>query len=690
MNGRNQDSGIWQAILLIAAMLLCFSVLPAQAAGLLSPKDGSLPPLEIRDHHVGVVIEDGYAVTTVEQVFHNPHGRDLEAIYSFPVPEHGAVSEFTMWIDGKPVSGEVLEKKEARRVYEEEKAAGREAGLTEKDSYKTFDISVSPVRAGQDTRIRLVYLQTATVDHSIGRFLYPLEEGGVDEEKLSFWTANEKVSGSFSFDLTLKPGYPVDAIRVPNQPQAQVSKNSDGSWQVHIGSQGGGTPVVEEGQPQPAFNPQQQAAGAAFTLDQDLVVYWRHQSGLPGSVDLVAYKPEAGKRGTFMLTVTPGDDLKPITEGSDWIFVLDVSGSMNGKYATLADGVQRAMGKMRANDRFRIVLFNNSSRELTHGYVNATPERIKHYSDQLANYQPGGGTNLYAGLSDGLRSMDADRTTAIVLVTDGVANVGETEQKAFIKLLGKKDVRLFTFIMGNSANRPMLEALTRHSNGFAVSISNSDDIVGKILEASSKVTHEALHGVTLDIDGIKVADLTPQSIGSLYRGQQLVMLGHYWGDGEAKVTLKGKVSGEKKVYSTRFAFPDVATDNPELERIWAYASIQQMQQQMEDFGEEADTKQAITELAVEHSLVTDQTSMVVVRDEVFEARGIKRLNKQRLAVEEQARQVRAAQAPTSNRVDKKQPMYQSPRPSYSSGSGGGAMGWLLLPMAGLMLWRRRK
>ncbi len=690
MNGRNQDSGIWQAILLIAAMLLCFSVLPAQAAGLLSPKDGSLPPLEIRDHHVGVVIEDGYAVTTVEQVFHNPHGRDLEAIYSFPVPEHGAVSEFTMWIDGKPVSGEVLEKKEARRVYEEEKAAGREAGLTEKDSYKTFDISVSPVRAGQDTRIRLVYLQTATVEHSIGRFLYPLEEGGVDEEKLSFWTANEKVSGSFSFDLTLKPGYPVDAIRVPNQPQAQVSKNSDGSWQVHIGSQGGGTPVVEEGQAQPAFNPQQQAAGAAFTLDQDLVVYWRHQSGLPGSVDLVAYKPEAGKRGTFLLTVTPGDDLKPITEGSDWIFVLDVSGSMNGKYATLADGVQRAMGKMRANDRFRIVLFNNSSRELTHGYVNATPERIKHYSDQLANYQPGGGTNLYAGLSDGLRSMDADRTTAIVLVTDGVANVGETEQKAFIKLLGKKDVRLFTFIMGNSANRPMLEALTRHSNGFAVSISNSDDIVGKILEASSKVTHEALHGVTLDIDGIKVADLTPQSIGSLYRGQQLVMLGHYWGDGEAKVTLKGKVSGEKKVYSTRFAFPDVATDNPELERIWAYASIQQMQQQMEDFGEEADTKQAITELAVEHSLVTDQTSMVVVRDEVFEARGIKRLNKQRLAVEEQARQVRAAQAPTSNRVDKKQPMYQSPRPSYSSGSGGGAMGWLLLPMAGLMLWRRRK
>jgi Ca-activated chloride channel family protein len=692
MNGRKVNSGIWQVVLLAAAMLLCFSVLPAQAAGLLTPADGSLPPLEIRDHHVSVVIEDGYAVTTVEQVFRNPHSMDLEAIYSFPVPEHGAVSEFTLWIDGKPISGEVLEKKEARRVYEEEKSAGREAGLTEKDSYKTFEVAVSPVRAGQDTRIRLVYLQTARVDSGIGRYLYPLEEGGVDEEKLAFWTANEKVTGSFGFDLILKPGYPVDAIRVPNQPGAQVNQNADGSWQVHIGSQAAAAPAEEQGQSQnqtPAFNPQQQGSGAVFTLDKDLVVYWRHQSGLPGSVDLVAYKPEAGKRGTFMLTVTPGDDLKPITEGSDWIFVLDVSGSMQGKYATLADGVQRALGKMRGNDRFRIVLFSDNSRELTSGYVNATPEQIRHYSEILANTQPGGSTNLYAGIADGLRSIDADRTSAIVLVTDGVANVGETAQKGFIKLLGKKDVRLFTFIMGNSANRPLLEALTRHSNGFAVSISNSDDIVGKILEASSKVTHRALHGVTLDIDGIKVADLTPQQIGSLYRGQQLVMLGHYWGDGEAEVTLKGKVSGENKVYATRFAFPQVATDNPELERIWAYASIQQMQQKMEDFGEEADTKQAITELAVEHGLVTDYTSMVVLREEVFEARGIKRLNKQRLAIEQQARQVRAQQAPRSNRVDSNRPMYSSPRPSYS-GSGGGAMGWLLLPLGGLWLRRRRK
>ena len=106
------------ALLLAGGLLFCG---PGQAAGLLTPADGSGAQLDIREHHVDVVVEDGYAITTVNQVFFNSHGMDLEAIYSFPVPEKAAVAEFTVWIDGKPVSGEVLEKQQARQVYESEK-----------------------------------------------------------------------------------------------------------------------------------------------------------------------------------------------------------------------------------------------------------------------------------------------------------------------------------------------------------------------------------------------------------------------------------------------------------------------------------------------------------------------------------------------------------------------------------------
>jgi len=654
------------------------------AAGLLTPANGNLPTLQIKQHNVSVIIEDGYAITEVEQVFHNPHAQDLEAVYSFPVPEKAAVAEFTIWIDGKPVTGEVLEKQKAREVYEQEKAAGRETGLTEKDAYKTFDISVSPVRAGQDTRVRFVYLQAAHMDTGIGRYVYPLEEGGVDEQKLAFWTANTEVMEAFSFKLTLKSDYPVEALRFPNQPAATPQRNANGDWVVQLANS---NTALQEGQPSTANKP-------VFNLDKDLLVYWRHKDGLPGSVDMVTYKSANEKRGTFMLTLTPGDDLKPVTEGSDWVFVLDISGSMQGKYASLADAVQKALGKMRNNDRFRIILFNNNARELTSGYVNATPENIKHYSDAVAQVTPGNGTNLYTGLASALKSIDADRSSAIILVTDGVANVGEVHQRKFIELLKKKDIRLFTFIMGNSANRPLLEAMTNVSNGFAMSISNSDDIVGKVLQASSKMTHENLHGVKLAIkahnkSNLKTADLTPANIGSLYRGQQLIIFGHYFGDGVADIKLTGKISGVERTYQTQISFPSMDVRNPEIERLWAYASIEGMMEEINHFGEKADIKQAVTDIALEYGLVSDYTSMVVVRDEMYDTYGIKRTNQQRLKIEHAAQQQRAQQPSVSHRVDKSQPMFKKSRPGFSG--GGGALNiWMLMLLLPVLMLRRNK
>jgi len=151
---------------LIAIILALFVVGTADAAGLLTPK-GQSGSLDIRDHKVKVVVEDGYVLTEIEQVFINSGGNDVEAVYSFPVPSHAAVAEFTYWIDGNPVTGEVLKKQEARDLYEQERAAGRETALAEKDEYRSFDISVYPVRANADVRVRLVYVQSTSTDTGI-------------------------------------------------------------------------------------------------------------------------------------------------------------------------------------------------------------------------------------------------------------------------------------------------------------------------------------------------------------------------------------------------------------------------------------------------------------------------------------------------------------------------------------------
>ncbi|MCH2037936.1 MAG: VIT and VWA domain-containing protein [Rickettsiales bacterium] len=686
-------------------MYLCLMMIMipqfSMAAGLLTPKGGHMEELRIKDHHVKVVVEDGYALTTITQTFHNPHDQDLEAIYSFPVPEKATVSQFTMWIDGKPIHGEVLEKEKARQVYEEQKAAGNDVGITEKKSFKTFDVSVSPVRKGQETKIQLGYIQPAHVDMGIGRYVYPLEEGGVDEEKMSFWTANEAVDNQFSFDLILRSSYAVDGIRLPNHPQAIINQNGE-EWHVHIGNNTA-SEQDQNTQVQQALTlannmeeerRSQQHSGTVYSLDTDIVVYYRHADNLPASVDLVTYKPDANKPGTFMVTLTPGMDLQPITEGRDWIFVLDISGSMQGKYHTLAEGVSRALKNMAPNERFRIVLFNDRPSELTRGYTNATAENVRHYINQVSNVNPNQGTNVFGGLRLALNGLDDDRTASIILVTDGVANVGVTQQKKFIELVESYDVRLFTFIMGNSANRPVLTSMTDASGGFAMNVSNSGDIIGSILLAKSKVSHQALHGASLDISGIKTYDMTPKQVRSLYRGQQLIVFGHYSGGGEAKVTLKGKISGETKQYTTRFKFPETSNDNPEIERLWAYATIEELTRELNNFGHNADTKQAITDLGVEYSLVTDNTSMVVVKEEVFKTLGIDRKNQKRLEREYQAQQKRAANSVQNRRVDATQPMFNHNRPTTRNSGGGGAGSldmWfimLLLPLL-VMVSRNR-
>lgn len=700
---------------LIITLTLLLAGLHVSAAGLLTPTSNNLVPLELAEHHVDVVIENGYSVTTVTQVFENPHATDLEAIYSFPVPTHAAVAEFSVWIDGKQIVGEVLEKKRAKTIYQLEKDAGNQVGLTEKNSYKTFQIQVSPVRAGKNTKIQMRYYQLANVDLGVGRWVYQLEDGGVDEEALSFWDTNSKVSKVFSFNATLRSSYPIDAVRLPNHSQATVTQVSNNEWRISLTKKGNTSVKPQTNSDEQTRDVQQtylrshpeaqeileyqeiqkssnlalstsNSNHSVFDLNEDIVIYWRHQQGLPGSIDLVTYRQNKSAKGTFMMTFTPGDELSPISRGKDWNFILDISGSMQGKFSSLVEGVSQSIKKMNPQDRVRIILFNNVAYELTQGYENATPENIQHILSQLTSVSPENGTNLYAGLEQGLDSLDSDRATGIILVTDGVANVGHTEKQHFFKLLKKNDVRLFTFIMGNSANHPMLEPLARRSGGFALNISNADDIVGRVMQATQKLSHQAFHDVEVKINGVKVSDLTPKHVGSLYQGQQLVVMGHYWKSGNAKVELITKISGKKKVYTTRVNFPEIDELNPELERLWSYAQITELEERMQDFANE-DHKQAITEIALEYGIVTDYTSMLVLQEEQFQAYNIKRNNKQRVKQESNAKIQRSKKTVTSKRVDSKQPAFQKSRPSPT---GGGSLSWLFVLLLSSKLFNFRR
>lgn len=651
------------AIALVAAL----SASTASAAGLLKPIGGRDAGAHIKSHHVEVVINPGFAQTVVDQVFGNASDTDFEACYSFPIPKSASLSELSLWIDGHEVLGEVIEKEKAKKIYENQRQQGKDTALAEKNDFKTFDIRVGHVRAGQDTRVRLVYYQPLEIDLNIGRFVYPLAEGGVDDERIAFWETDNRVREAFSFKLTLKSAFPVKDVRLPGyETQAQITQSTNETgvvYDVLIGSQEGGA-----------------------TLSRDIVFYYRLDESTPARVELIPYRASPDQPGTFMAVITPAADLKRIAEGCDWIFVLDRSGSMSGgKITMLVDGVAKILGKLSPTDRFKIVSFNDRATDETSGFVAATAENVQSWSTHVRSLQAEGGTALFAGLEKAYHGLDNDRTTGVILVTDGCCNIGPTEHAAFLKLLRSYDLRLFTFVMGNSANQPLMERLAKDSGGFAMNVSDSDDIVGRLLQAKIHILHECMHDVRLSFSGEKVKDLTPTAPGNLYAGQQLVTFGRYSGHGPVELKLTAKISGQPHEWRCSAILPETDTANPELERLWALATIEECMEKIREEGLTDARRDEIVRLGTEYSLVTDYTSMVVLDDETLENEGIQRRNEQRVKTERVAQQQRATAPVQNHRVDNGSTFSM---PSFDIGSG--PVGPLFATLAAWLARRKRR
>jgi Ca-activated chloride channel family protein len=631
---------------LAIAFLACGPAAAAQAAGTLTPVGSPDAPIQIRDHHVAVVIQNGFARTEVTQTFWNPNAAPLEALYAFPLPASASLAEMTIQAGEREIHGEVLSREEAERLYGLEKQAGQDAGLASKNGIQSFEFRVFPIPPRAETRVRFVYYQPIPLDAGVGRYLYPLEEGGTDELARSFWLRNDKVEGAFSVELELSSAWPVADVRVPGfENEAVVEKLEEGRYRVRLERQGA-------------------------QLARDFLLYYRLADGLPGRVEVIPYREAGAREGTFMMVITPGVDLAPLADGVDWVFVLDVSGSMAGKIGTLASGVSDALGRLRPEDRFRIVTFEERARELTPDWVAATPENVQSWVANVQQLAAGGSTNLYEGLELGLERLDADRATNLVLVTDGVTNTGIVDPREFHALMKRYDVRVFGFLLGNSANWPLMRTLAESSGGFYDSISNGDDLLGKVLLAKSKVTHEALHHVEVEIDGVRTHDVTGAIVPKVYRGQQLALFGRYTGHGDAQLEIRAHKTGEDKTYRTSFHFPEVAPDHPELERLWALARIEEIED-LANAGllDAREAKHAIRDLGVAHQLVTDETAMVVLPDEAFERHGVERRNRERVAREHAAQARRAATPVASHRIDASQPAFDRPAPSLGGGSG---------------------
>src|SRR6266550_8052777 len=214
-------------------MAVALGLQSAQAAGLLIADGGFGGVLAIEEHTVRVTVNSGIAVTEVTQVFRNTENRQVEALYSFPVPKGATVANFSMWINGKEMVGEVVEKNRARQIYNSYKQQRKDPGLLEQTDYRTFDMRIFPIGPEADQKVEITYYQELDFDHDTATYVYPLAtvtRKGVDT----------RTTGKFAMSLDIKSAIPITELTSPSHgSNFVVAKHSENYWQANLETTGG-------------------------------------------------------------------------------------------------------------------------------------------------------------------------------------------------------------------------------------------------------------------------------------------------------------------------------------------------------------------------------------------------------------------------------------------------------------------
>ena len=603
----------------LVAMALIFLALavakPARAAGLLIADGGFGGILEIKEHDVKVTINNGIAVTHVTQVFHNTENRQVEALYTFPVPKHASVSNFSMWINGKEMIGEVLEKKRAREIYNSYKQQRRDPGLLEQVDYKRFEMRIFPIAAKADQRVQITYYQELDVDHDEVTYVYPLATATRE-------AIDTRTRGRFAFQLETKSAIPITAVESPSHGSEVVVADHSDSYKLAS---------------------LEQKAGS---LAKDIVIHYglnRPRSG----IDLITSRTTR-EDGYFYLTITAGKELAKLDFGMDYIFLLDISGSManSNKLPISRSSLEAFINELDEKDRFEVMTFNVQPNTVFNQLRSATDQAKSDAGTFLASQAARGGTILAPALNTAYKYGEPDRPLNVVILSDGMTE--QKERQELINLIGQRPghARVFCIGIGNEINRPLLEQLAEDSGGLAAFVSGGDDFKRQAKAFRRKLMRPAASDLALKFQGIEVYDLTPVKLPNLYFGSPVRVYGRYRGDGDARVVLNGLVQGRSIEESASLPFPEKDDSSPEIERMWAQKRIDQLLKAADRRGNRQGVVNQVVDLGETFSIVTPYTSFLVLENDAeYQRWKIDRRNQRRLQRD------RSAQARRQQQLD---------------------------------------
>ena len=611
----------WYALL--SALVLLAPPTRAQAAAPSTQAEspyffvqGAQPGVEalpLKSTDVRVDISGVIADVVVTQRYTNEGTVPIEAKYLFPGSTRAAVNALNVRIADRLITAQIREKQQARIEYDQARKEGKTAALLEQHRPNVFQMNVANILPGDDVLVELRYNELLVPTDGRYQFVYPTVVGPRYAGTASN-APSETTSGST----------PAHAQAFPAQPVLREGEVSPSAFNLKvnlaspIGIQDIRSPshaidtAMDAGSAAKRASVQLAGAASRVSNNRDFILDYR----LAGNAIQSGVLLHRGEKENFFLAMVQPPQAVPqaaITP-RDYVFVVDISGSMHGFPLDTAKALMRQLlGNLRASDTFNVLLFSGSNRMLAPHSVPATPANVNAAIRTIEQMGGGGSTELLPALRRVYAEPKApELARTVVVVTDGYVTV-ESEAFALVRQhLGQANV--FAFGIGSSVNRHLMEGLARAGMGEPFIVTRPDEAKAQAERFRKLIESPVLTSVKARFEGIDVYDVKPQALPDVLAERPVIVFGKWRekaGGAVPQLFIEGRAAHGPYTQTLPI---DVAANGPgtgALRLLWARHRIAALSDEEALTGGDAQ-KAAITKLGLDYSLLTQYTSFIAV------------------------------------------------------------------------------
>ncbi len=560
--------------------------------------DPSLDRLPLKATRVEARVAGTVADVRVTQVYRNEGSRTIEARYVFPGSTQAAVHGMTVRIGERVLTANIREKQRARIEYEAAKKEGRTAALLDQHRPNGFQMSVAHILPGDEVQVELRYTELLLPTEGRYRFVYPTVVG-------PRYHRAESAGGASAFPAT------------PHLPEGQRSASA---FDMHVRF-ASPLPVQDLVSPSHRIEVQGEASAQAEVAladdgqaanNRDFILEYR-LAGAATVGGLTLFKGAEGQENFFLALVEPPKAVATTQiNPREYIFVVDISGSMHGFPLDTAKALLRELiGGLRPSDSFNVMLFSGSNRMLSEHSVPATKPNIERAIATIEQMRAGGSTEIVPALERiaGLPK-NGDVSRSVIVVTDGYVTVEDRVFQLVRKNLGQANV--FAFGIGSSVNRHLIEGIARAGQGEPFIVTKPAFAPEQAARLRKMIDAPVLTQLKARFDGLEVYDIEPTSLNALpdvLGGRPVALIGKWRGEPRGQLVLSGIAANGDWQQVLSVPAPDA--DAQALRQLWARQRIQQLGDDEALRGGSAQ-REAITQLGLKYSLLTNYTSFIAV------------------------------------------------------------------------------